>query len=370
MKKFKLLVTFCFEKMPLSVQPLLSAVKNRQLLAALVGMFAIFAFASVSANAQICTLTAGAALYRIPETSHYDGTQTSNLSGVGTGDYLFEDGWWFRVAGDTQESFFPTPTITNCAGSTGTISWADVGGRGLFSATNTLNLTSAGANQGVLTLTMSITNLSTVNPLTITLFHGADFDVDGTAGLDSASLLLPNTHMRITDSANGFAEYRASSQFYSAFLVRPFGATTDVFGLLGDTAINNFDNTTIPFGPSDFTGAYQWNLTIPPAGTSLVTAQLSGNSLLVPVTAANVTVDGRVMTDKGGNGISRATVILTDESGTTRTAHTNQFGYFHFDGIESGQSYVVTIQHKQYQFESRFITINEAAELNFTALPE
>lgn len=347
------------------VQPLLRvcrkhpAILNQHLLSTLVGMFAIAAFAPAFAYAQACTVTAGTAVYAIPAASHYDATQTSNFTGVGTGDYIFEDGWWFRVAGDTQESFFPAPTTTTCAAADGTITWTDVNARGLFSATNTLNITSAGANQGVLTLTMSITNSSTVNPLTISMFHGADFDVNGTAGTDSAVLLTPNTHMRITDTTAGFAEYKASGPFANAFLVRPFAATTDVFGLLGDTSVNNFDNTTLPSTNFDFTGAYQWDLVIPAAGTRSVTVQLSGNTNLPPAVAANVSVGGRVLTEKDGRPVTRATVTLTDQSGTTRTALTNAFGYFRFDDLEVGENYVFTVQHKLYEFAPRVISVNE-----------
>lgn len=365
MKNFKLLFTFGRRKMFLLAQLLLRecrkhpAILNQRLLSTLVVMLAIFAFAPAIVNAQLCTVTAGTATYTIPAASHYDATQTSNFTGVGTGDYIFEDGWWFRVSGDTQEFFFPAPTTTTCAAAAGTITWSDVSARGLFSATNTLNLTSAGANQGVLTLTMSITNLSTVNPLTISLFHGADFDVNGSAGTDNATLLSPNTHISITDSTAGFAEYKASSPSANAFLVRPFAATTDVFGLLANTAINNFDNTTLPFGPADFTGAYQWDMVIPPAGTSSVTVQLSGNTNLPPITAANASVGGRVMTEKGDRGVSLATVSLTDQNGTTRTALTNGFGYFRFDNIEVGETYVFTIHHKLYEFAPQVVTINE-----------
>src|SRR5688572_16050946 len=154
---------------------------NRRSISTLAGLVAAAALAPALANAQICTLTASGATYTIPATSHYDATQTSNLTGVGTGDYVFEDGWWFRANAATQESFFPTPSTTTCAGSTGTITWADVGGLGLFSATNTLTLTSAAAGTGELILTMSITNLSAANPLTLALFHGVDFDVNGSA---------------------------------------------------------------------------------------------------------------------------------------------------------------------------------------------
>lgn len=231
-----------------------------------------------TALAQLCTLTAGGATYTIPAASHYDNSQTSNLTGVGTGDYLFEDGWWFRVSGDTQESFFPTPTTTTCAAAAGTITWSDVGARGLFSASNGLTLTQDAAGSGELILTMSITNLSAVNPLVISLFHGADFDVNGTAGTDNATLAQANNYIQITDTTAGAAEYRAFDPAANAFLVRPFAAATDVFGLLGDTAVSNFDNSGLPASSFDFTGAFQWDLNIPPSGTAAVSVALNGNS--------------------------------------------------------------------------------------------
>lgn len=250
---------------------------NRRSIFTLAGMLAVAAMSPALANAQICTLTAGGATYGIPAASHYDGTQTSNFTGVGTGDQVFEDGWWFRVSGDTAEAFFPAPTTTTCAGAAGTITWADVSARGLFSATNTLALTSPGAGMGEVILTMSITNLSAVNPLVISLFHGVDFDVNGSAGGDSATLLNPNNYIRITDSVAGAAEHKAFSPPADAFLVRPFGAT-DVFGLLGDALVNNFDNTTLPAVSIDYTGAFQWNLTIPASGTASVSVALNGNA--------------------------------------------------------------------------------------------
>lgn len=265
---------------------------NRRSIVTLAGMFSMAALVPTLANAQICTLTAGGASYVIPAASHYDASQTSNFTGVGTGDYLFEDGWWFRVSGDTQESFFPAPTTTTCAAAAGTITWSDVSARGLFSATNTLALTSPAAGSGELILTMSITNLSSVNPLVISLFHGADFDVNGSAGTDNATLLNANNYIGITDTTAGAAQYRAFNPPADAFLVRPFAATTDVFGLLGDTAVNNFDNSGLPATSFDFTGAFQWNLTIPASGTASVSVALNANSgTATPVDLLDFSID-------------------------------------------------------------------------------
>ena len=296
---------------------------KRFLRSAMGGMLALIAiFVPTMASAQLCTLTAGGATYTIPAASHYDTSPTVNYTGVGTGDYLFEDGWWFRVSGDTQESFFPAPNTTACAAGAGTISWTDVSARGLFSATNTLALTSAAAGTGELVLTMSITNLSAVTPLTISLFHGADFDVNGTAGTDNATLLNANDRIRITDTTAGFAEYGGLNPSANAFLVRPFAATTDVFGLLGNAVVDNFDNSGLPGVSFDFTGAFQWDLVIPPSGTSAVSVLLNGNVVLATLPEIAVTgnavniADGDITpspadhTDFGNVGLN-ATLVRT-----------------------------------------------------------
>ena len=250
---------------------------NRRSISTLAVLVAVAALAPALANAQLCTLTAGGANYTIPATSHYDTSQTSNFTGVGTGDILFEDGWWFRANAATAETFFPVPSTTTCAGAAGTITWADVGGLGLFSASNTLALTSAAANTGEVILTMAITNLSAVNPLTLALYHGADFDVNGSAGTDSGVLLNANNYIRFTDTTAGAAEYRGFNPPADAFLVRPFGGA-DVFVELADAAIDNLDNTGLPATNIDVTSAFQWNLTIPASGTASVSVALNANA--------------------------------------------------------------------------------------------
>jgi hypothetical protein len=265
---------------------------RRAILVSALVLLAIAVLAPSSARAQACTITSGGASYVIPATSHYDNSQTSNLTGVGASDILFEDGWWFRVssAGDTREFFFPAPDTTTCAGANGTITWTNVSARGLFSAINTLAISSAGANQGEVILTMSITNLSASNPLAISLYHGADFDVNATAAGDSAALLNPNNYIRITDSVTGTADQRGFNPPASAYLVRPFGAT-DVFVELDDTGIDNLPNTGLPATNIDYTGALQWDLNIPASGTAAVSVSLTGNVTATPVELIDATVE-------------------------------------------------------------------------------
>jgi hypothetical protein len=97
----------------------------------------------------------------------------------------------------------------------------------------------------------------------------------------------------------------------------------------------------------------------------LITCTLT-NTQVTP-SAANVTVSGRVSTE-GGRGISNARVTLTDSNGGTRTAITGTFGYYRFDEVESGQTYVISVISKRYQFSPRVISVtDEIAGLDFTA---
>ena len=84
-------------------------------------------------------------------------------------------------------------------------------------------------------------------------------------------------------------------------------------------------------------------------------------------TAASVAVTGRVLAATG-KGISRAVVYLTDAEGNTKTALTNSFGYYRFEGIQAGKTYVFNVFSKRYSFQPQIVTVTEEIEnLNFTA---
>ena len=88
-------------------------------------------------------------------------------------------------------------------------------------------------------------------------------------------------------------------------------------------------------------------------------------------TAAMVTLSGRVSTAEN-QGISRARVTINSSDGTTRTALTGAFGYFRFDDVEVGQTYIVSIHSKRFQFANptQVVSVNdEITDLDFTALP-
>lgn len=80
-------------------------------------------------------------------------------------------------------------------------------------------------------------------------------------------------------------------------------------------------------------------------------------------TAANVFIGGRVMTFDG-QGIQNARVTLIGPNGETRSSLTGSFGFYRFDNISVGETYLLTIFSKRFVFANptRIISVNE--ELN------
>lgn len=230
------------------------------------------------------TITFGSASY-VLSASHWDATPDADLTGVGNGDQLFEAGWWFRIQGDTRETFFPIPTTQNYTGGTARITWTDLGGRGL-SVTKTHTILGI-AGQGGVATTLSVTN-NGASAVTLHLFQLIDLDVNGSAGGDSAALVQPFNTIRVTDATAGYCEWRGEDAV--GYLVLPFGAT-DVSAQLRDAAVTNFANTGLPFGPGDFTGGLQWTLYLSPGASETVQVYLNCNESLVPVSLQRFEVD-------------------------------------------------------------------------------
>jgi hypothetical protein len=88
------------------------------------------------------------------------------------------------------------------------------------------------------------------------------------------------------------------------------------------------------------------------------------------LTAADVSLAGRVTT-ADGRGIRNARVVISGNGlPEPRTATTGSFGYFSIEGLQAGQTYVVTVNSKRYTFSvpSRVITLlDNLADVNFVA---
>jgi hypothetical protein len=86
------------------------------------------------------------------------------------------------------------------------------------------------------------------------------------------------------------------------------------------------------------------------------------NAAPLAPTAASVTLGGRVSSGKSGVGNVR--IVLTMSGGETRTAISNSFGYYRFDNVAVGETYVLTVYSKRFVFSNPTLvfTLFEARE--------
>lgn len=84
--------------------------------------------------------------------------------------------------------------------------------------------------------------------------------------------------------------------------------------------------------------------------------------------AAPTTISGRVALPSG-IGVYPARVFLTNSFGETVSVRTNQFGFYRFENINVGETYIINISSKLYQFNSQVVNVTEETnKLDFTSI--
>ncbi len=292
------------------------------------------------------------------------------------GDQLFEMGWFYSIDGDPDPSSLANPDVQNYSGNVGTFTWNDVDSRGLFSAVWTVTLTdlnplsgTGGGGPGGLA---SVVHNLTLTPLNgrssnITQWLYADWDAGTSAGGDSAVLLTPDNEMLITDGGNGdFVFFSMISASPITHAVAPFAGLRT--GIDDGTAVP-LANTGLPFGPADFTGAFETSGT---ASLSLAPIAINGQigvnnipqRLPVELTAFNVSMDDDTAliswataseTDNAGFEVQQAvgegdfqSLSFIEGAGTTSDAQSYSF---RVDGLDYGHH---KFRLKQFDFDGAF----------------
>ena len=77
--------------------------------------------------------------------------------------------------------------------------------------------------------------------------------------------------------------------------------------------------------------------------------------------SSSVSVSGRVTTPDG-RGLRNAAVSITDSLGVRRTATTSSFGFYTFDDVRTGDTYVIGVNSRLYRFASRNLVLTESLE--------
>jgi hypothetical protein len=94
-----------------------------------------------------------------------------------------------------------------------------------------------------------------------------------------------------------------------------------------------------------------------------------GLAFVASPTAANVSVSGRLLS-ANGRGISNTSVTMTNAEGVSRTVRSNSFGYFIFDNVTVGNTYVIGAKSKEYTFTPRIINVtDELTDFELVAEP-
>lgn len=200
----------------------------------------------------------------------FGGTGAVTDYNVAGSDHSFQTDFWHRIGGAGQETLFGAPTSQNYAGDTATFTYNLANG---VTATLVSVIQEVVANQSAIMFQTLTINNNSGRDLAMSMFHYQDYDVGGTFGDDSAVLQATN-NMLVTDGgSNDFADYFGPGA--SAWEVEPFPMLRN---RLNDAAVDNWGNSGLPFGPADFTGSFQWDLSIPEGGSATIRVGLSINT--------------------------------------------------------------------------------------------
>ncbi len=77
------------------------------------------------------------------------------------------------------------------------------------------------------------------------------------------------------------------------------------------------------------------------------------------LTAADAVVSGRIITMDGG-GLRGARVTMVDSRGTARIVTTSSLGYYRFDEVETGGTYIIAVSSKRFRFSPRLVQVNDS----------
>ncbi|CUU11349.1 PEP-CTERM protein-sorting domain-containing protein [Armatimonadetes bacterium GBS] len=221
----------------------------------------------------------------------------------GGSDHLFQHWWWYRGTGDTREYALSNRVNGGQSGNTGFLVYREPVAGTANAIEVRLDYTFVGLSahgtlfqnlgQCLVTIQWSITNLLDT-PLTVDFFNYVDLDIVGPSGTgggnDKARLEeFSSTRGWVkvwdnfgSDPASGSADganFIADATHLVGWKVAPW--VSNRLGLT-DALVTNLDNMTSPFGPADFTGAFQWRVSLNPGQTAVGYAWLGINDVPEP----------------------------------------------------------------------------------------
>jgi hypothetical protein len=185
---------------------------------------------------------------------------------------------------------------------------------------------------------------------------------------DAAGQVLPDSSMLTSGMFEPTNWESPVSDFPAPAPPGPYNEPGSAIGGTGPQTLNG------TFGFSNSNGV--WSLYVRDDGGTYTPVAITGcinggwSLEFLPLTAADVSLAGRVTT-ADGRGIRNAHVVISGNSlPESRTVTTGSFGYYSFDGLTAGQTYVVTVNSQRYTFSvpSRVITlVDNVVDADFVA---
>lgn len=198
-----------------------------------------------------------------------------------TPDHLFNDWWWYRTDVDTREFAIANATSRTPVGTNSVIYGYTLSGGLSGTLTYTLTGQPGGVPNAVRVDQMWVitnNNAPGTPPVRLNMFHYLDFDLTGSTS-NTATLTTANERMRILGPAATGKGADWWGVGANAYQVTAFAT---VRGLLTNTVVNDLNNTGLPFGPGDWTGAYQWIRTLDPGASVTILSSYALNHDAIP----------------------------------------------------------------------------------------
>jgi len=198
----------------------------------------------------------------------------------------------------------------------------------------------------------------------MTFRNAFNFEDGGAVGFDGMVLEISVNGTAFQDiiAAGGSFVSGGYNRTISAGTGRPIAGRMAWSGLSGGTAAVPAYITTVVNLPASANGQLvkmRWlvasdNSNVASGDQGVRIDTISGTAC--GTTAAPVSIGGRVAISTG-QGLTNATVILTDGNGFTRTARTSSFGYYSFDEIPAGRTYIISVDSRNYTFSPQIISV-------------
>lgn len=255
------------------------------------------------------------------------------------------------------------------------VSWVSTATGGLSPWVTTVVNSDAGANtaQAGSATTIGTTQLVTPNYSVAptaqqmrfrTAFNLEDEGVGSTIGRDGMVLEISingGAFQDIIDAGGSFVTGGYNKAISMSF-GSPLSGRMAWSGLSNGTTSNPaYITTTVNMPPASYNQLVRmrWVVATDSANSASGDAGVRVDTILgtaCTATAAAVSVSGRVM-NPYNQGLVNAIVTLADETGAIRTARTSSFGYYTFDGVPAGRTYIARVDSRRYTFDAQVVQV-------------